>query len=153
MRKASVGTERTKLGKKRDPLQYSRMLRVAAFQPTESFFFVAKRDANRGKQSCRNVSLLSCLNKSCKNISRVRLPAHARIGDGKAATRQMRCLLSFGVQRHRFREFALLAIRSRQNGIQIKVIRIELEGSLAFDNGVINAVISEVGSGGDVAGA
>src|SRR5436189_1438721 len=121
MRKTCIGVKRTKLGKKRDPLQYSRMLRVAAFQPTESFFFAAKCDANRGNQRCRDVSLLSCLNKSCKNISRVRLPAHARIGDGKAATRQIRCVLGSCVKRDRVVEIAFLAIRGGQNRIQIKV--------------------------------
>ena len=63
----------------------------------------------------------------------------------------MRCLLGLGVERDRFREIALLAIRSSQNRIQIKVIRIELERSLAFSNCVVNAVVSQVRGGGDVA--
>ena len=71
--------------------------------------------------------------------------------DGKAAAWEMRCLLSFGVKRDRFVEIAFLAIRGGQNRIQIKVIWIELECSLAFDNCIINAVVSQIGSGGNVA--
>src|SRR5215472_16107408 len=113
--------QRTKLRKKRDPLQYPRMLLVGALEPAESFFFVAKRDRHRGDQRCRDVSLLSRLNKSCKNISRVRLPAHARVGDSKAVTRQIRCVLGSCIKRDRIVEITLLAISGGQNRIQVKV--------------------------------
>src|SRR4029450_11421942 len=129
--------ERAKFGKKREPLQYARVLCIGAFEFSKSSFLVAKRDGNRGDQRCRDVSLLSCLQKLSKKILRLDLAAHARVGDGKAATRQMRCLLSFGVKRNRFRETALLAICGGQDRIQIKVIRIELERPLAFVSGVI----------------
>src|SRR5262245_54723960 len=144
--------QRTKLRKKRDPLQYSRMFLVGALEPAESFFFVAQRDRHGGNQWCRYVSLLSCLNKSCKNISRVRLAAHARIGDSKAAARQIRCVLGSCVKSDRVVEIPLLAVGGGQNRIQVKVIWIKLERSLAFDNGVIDAIVSQVGGRGDVAG-
>src|SRR5205823_10281797 len=92
-----------------------------------------------------------CLQKLNKNILRVDVAAHARVGDSKAATRQMRRLLGFGVERNRFREIAFLAIRGRQHRIQIKVIWIELKGSLPFRNRVIDAVVGQVRGGGNVA--
>src|SRR4029077_15147817 len=115
-------------------------------------FFVAKRDGNRGNQRCRDVSLLSCLQKLNKNILRVDVAAHARVGDSKTATRQMRRLLGFGIKGDCFRKIPLLALRGGQDRIQIKVIWIELERSLAFDNCIVNAVVSQVGGGGYVAG-
>src|SRR5690242_17397702 len=118
------------------------MLRVGPFQPPKSCVFVAKRDENRGNQRCGDVSVLSYLQKLFQNILRVRLAAHARVGDSKTATRQTRCLLGFGVERDRFSEIPFLAMRRSQNRIQIKVIWIELERSLTFDDRVANAVTS-----------
>ena len=63
----------------------------------------------------------------------------------------MRRLLGFGVKRDRFRKIALLAIGGSQNRIQIKVIWIELERSLAFNNCVVNAVVSQIRGSHDVA--
>src|SRR5713101_9378616 len=99
MRETRVGMERTKFGKKRDPLQYSRVFDKAAFEPAESFFFVAKRDVHCGDYRRRDVSLLPRSQELSKNISRLHLPAHARVGDGKAATRETRCLLEIGKRR------------------------------------------------------
>src|SRR6266446_1837084 len=93
MRETRVGMERTKFGKKRDPLQYSRVLSKCAFEPAESFFFVAKGDINCGDHRRRDVSLLPRLQELSKNISRLYLAAHARVGDGKAAAREMRCIV------------------------------------------------------------
>src|SRR6266480_6386595 len=98
MGEACVRMERTKFGKKRDPLQYSRVLSKCAFEPAESFFFVGKGDINCGNHRRRDVSLLPRLQELSKNISRLRLATHARAGDGKPATREMRCLLGFGVE-------------------------------------------------------
>src|SRR4249919_3043219 len=117
------------------------MLLVSDFEPTESFFFVTQGSGNSSDQRCRDVSLLPCLDKLSENVSRFGLPAHPGIGDGQAATRQMRCLLGFGVERNRFRKIVLLAIGGSQNRIQIKVIWIELERSLTFHNRVIDAVV------------
>ena len=64
----------------------------------------------------------------------------------------MRCLLGFGVERNRFREIALLAVGGGKIRIQIKVIRIEQERPLALTNCVVDLVVSELGSGGNVAG-
>src|SRR6266446_9321233 len=152
MRETRVGMERTKFGKKRDPLQYSRVLSKCAFEPAESFFFVAKGDINCGDHRRRDVSLLPRLQELSKNISRLYLAAHARVGDGKAAAREMRRLLGFGVERDRFREIALLAIGGGKIRIQIKVIWIKLERPLALDNCIVDAVVGQVGSGGNVAG-
>ena len=109
----------------------------------------ARRDC--GDQRRRNISLLPGLQKLRKNILRLRLAAHARVGDGKAATRQMRCFLGFSVKRDRFREIAFLAIRGGKNRIQIKVIWIELKRPLTFNNCIIDAVVGQIGGGGDVA--
>src|SRR6266480_4188404 len=106
MQETRVGMERTKFGKKRDPLQYSRVLSKCAFEPAESFFFVAKGDINCGNYRRRDVSLLPRLEELSKNISGLHLPAHARVGDGKAAARKMRCLLGFTVESDRLREIA-----------------------------------------------
>src|SRR6266581_388970 len=127
MRETRVGMERTKFGKKRNPLQYSRVFGKASLEPAESFFFVAKRDVNCGDHRRRDVSLLPRLQELSENISRLHLATHARVGDGKAAAWEMRCLLGFGVERDRFREIALLAIGGGQIRIEIKVIRIEQE--------------------------
>ena len=92
------------------------------------------------------------MQKLSENISRLRLPAHARVGDGKAAAREMRCLLGFGVKRDRFGEVAFLAIGGGKIRIQIKVIWIELERPLALTNCLVDLVVSQVGGGGNVAG-
>src|SRR5947207_7613525 len=126
--------ERAKFGKKRDPLQYSRVLRKGAFEPAESFFFFAKRDVNRGDYRRRDISLFPGLQELSENILRLRLAAHARVGDGKAAAREMGRLLGFCVEGDRFREITLIAIGGGQNRIQIKVIRIEQERPLALIN-------------------
>src|SRR5690242_16771562 len=63
----------------------------------------------------------------------------------------MRGLLGFCVKRDRFWEIPLLAIAGGQNRIQVKVIRIELECPLTFDNGIINAVIRQIGSAAKIA--
>ena len=152
MRETRVGMERTKFGKKRDPLQYSRVLSKCAFEPAESFFFVAKGDINCGDHWRRDVSLLPYLQELSKNISCLHLATHARVGDGKAAARKVRCLLGFGIERDCFREIALLAIGSGKIRIQIKVIRIEQERPLALINCIVDAVIGEVGGCGNVAG-
>src|SRR5678815_1770492 len=128
------------------------MLCIGAFEFSKSSFLVAKRYGNRGDQRCRDVSLLPRLNKLSKNVSRLGLAPHAHVGDGKAATRQTSCLLRFGVKCDRFRKIAFLAIGSGQDRIQIKVIWIELECPLAFNNCIVSAVVSEVGSSGNVAG-
>src|SRR5437762_12852834 len=103
------------------------MLFVGALEPAESVFFVAKRGRNCGNQRRRDVSRLPRLNKLRENVSRLRLLGHARVGDSKAATRQMRCFLGFGVKRDRFVEIALLAIRGGKSRIEIKIIWIQLE--------------------------
>src|SRR5262249_35274690 len=100
----------------------------------------------------RDVSLLPRSNKLSKNVLGLRLPAHAQVGDGKTATGEVRCFLGFGVKRYRFRKISLLAIRGSKNRIQVKVIWIELECSLAFHNRVVNAVIGQVARGGNIAG-
>jgi hypothetical protein len=64
----------------------------------------------------------------------------------------MRCLLGLRVKRDRLIEIALLAIRSGENRIEIKVIWIELERSLTFDNRVVNTVIGQIGGRCNVAG-
>src|SRR5438552_283955 len=151
MRETRVGMERTKFGKKRDPLQYSRVLSKGAVEPAESFFFVAKGDINCGNHRRRDVSLLPRLQELSKNISRLRLPAHARVGDGKPAAREIRCLLGFSVERDRFGEVALVAIGGRKIRIQIKVIRIEQKRPLALINCIVDAAVSQVGGGGNVA--
>src|SRR6266446_8715164 len=150
MRETHVGMERTKFGKKRDPLQYSRVFGKCAFEPAESFFFVAERDVNCGDHRRRDVSLLPRLQKLSKNILRLHLAAHARVGDGKAAAREMRRLLGFGVERDRFREIALLAIGGGKIRIQIKVIWIKLKRPLALGNCIVDTVISQVSGGGNV---
>src|SRR6266705_2730649 len=151
MRETCVGMERTKFGKKRDPLQYCRVLGKGALEPAESFLFFAKRDVNRGDHRRRDISLLPGLEKLSKNISRLRLPAHPDVGNGKAATREMRRILDFGVESDRFGEVAFLAIRSGKIRIQIKVIWIELERPLAFANCVVYLVVGEVGGSGNIA--
>src|SRR4029077_1698597 len=95
---------------------------------------------------------LSCLDKLSKNVLGLRLPAHPRVGDGKTATRQIRCFLGFGVKRYRFGKISLLAMRGSENRIQIKVIWIKLKCSLTFDNRVVNLVVGQIGGGGNVAG-
>src|SRR5882724_8131442 len=151
MREARVGVERTKFGKKRNPLQYSRVFGKASLEPAKSFFFIAERDVNCGDHRRRDVSLLPRLQKLSKNISRLYLATHAQVGDGKPATRKIRCLLKFSVERDRFREIALLAIRGGKIRIQIKVIRIEQERSLALINCIVDAVVSQVSGSGNVA--
>ena len=64
----------------------------------------------------------------------------------------MSCLLGFGVERDRFGEVPFLAIGSGKSRIQIKVIWIELERPLALDDCVVDAVVGQVGGGGNVAG-
>src|SRR6266513_4192066 len=143
--------ERTKFGKKRDPLQYSRVFGKCAFKPAESFFFIAKGDVNCRYHGRRDVSLLPRLQELSKNISRLHFAAHAHVGNGKATAREMRCLLGFGVERDRFREVPFLAIGSGKIRIQIKVIWIELERPLALTNCLVDLVVSEVSGGGNVA--
>src|SRR2546430_17281772 len=108
MREACVGMQRTKFGKKRDPLKDCRVFGKCALEPPERFFFFAKRDVSCRDQGRRNVSLLPFLQKLRKKISRLHLPVHPSVGDGKSATREMRCLLGFGVESDRFRKIALL---------------------------------------------
>src|SRR5439155_503568 len=79
-----------------------------------------------------------------QNILRLRLPAHARVGDGEAAAREMGRLLGFGVQRDRFREVVFLPIGGGKIRIQIKVIWIELQRPLTLTNCLVNLVVSEV---------
>src|SRR5438552_6306822 len=150
MRETCVGMERTKFGKKRDPLQYCRVLGKGALEPAESFLFFAKRDVNRSDHRRRDISLLPGLEKLSKNISRLRLPAHPVVGNGKPATGAMRRILGFGVESDRFVEIALLAIGRSKNRIQIKVIWIELERPLTLTNCVVDLVVGEVGSSGNV---
>ena len=80
------------------------------------------------------------------------LAAHARVSDGKAAAREMGRLLSFQVERDRFMEVPFLAIGGGQSRIQIKIIWIKLERPLALDNCIVDAVVSQVGGGGNVTG-
>ena len=79
------------------------------------------------------------------------MPAHPRVGDGKAAAREMGRLLGFGVESDRFGEVPFLAIGSGKIRIQIKVIWIELERPLTLDNCVVDLVVSQIGGGGNVA--
>src|SRR6266478_4209493 len=151
MRKTHVGMERTKFGKKRDPLQYSRVLGKGAFEPAESFFFFAKRDVNRGDHRRRDISLFPGLQELSQNVARLHFAAHARVGDGKTATWEMGCLLSFGVKRDRFCKVAFLPIRGGKIRIQIKVIWIKLERPLALTNRLVDLVVSQIGGGGNVA--
>src|SRR5438094_10389103 len=143
--------ERAKFGKKRDPLQYSRVLRKCAFEPAESFFLVAKRDVNCGDHRRRDISLFPGLQELSENILRLRLAAHSRVGDGEAATRETGRLLGFGVERDRFGEVPFLAISSCKIRIQIKVIWIELQRPLNLTNCIVDLVVGEVGSSGNVA--
>src|SRR5437773_3214227 len=143
--------ERTKFGKKGDPLQYSRVFRKGAFEPAESFFFFAKRDVNRGDHRRRDISLFPGLQELSENILRLRLSAHASVGDGKAAAREMGRLLGFGVKRDRFGEVPFLAIGSGKIRIQIKVIWIELQRPLTLTDCLVDLVVSKVGGGGNVA--
>src|SRR5207248_22876 len=122
-----------------------------ALEPAESFFFVAKRYVNRGDHRRRDISLFPGLQELSENILRLRLPAHARVGDGKAAARQMGCLLGFAVKRDRFGEVPFLPIRGSKIRIQIKVIWVELQRSLTLTNCVVDLVVSEVGGGGNIA--
>src|SRR5207249_2468016 len=85
-----------------------------------------------------------------KNISRLYLPAHARVGDGKPAAREIRCLLDFSVERDRFGEVALVAIGGRKIRVQVKVIRIEQKRPLPFIDCIVDAVVSQVRGGGNV---
>src|SRR5207237_4506486 len=110
-----------------------------------------KRGRDCGNQRCRYVSLLSCLQKLSKNIFRLDLAAHARVGDGKAAAREMGRLLGFGVKRDRFGEVPFLAIGSGKIRIQIKVIWIELQRPLTLTDCLVDLVVSEVGGGANVA--
>src|SRR5437667_9558395 len=150
MRETCVGMEGTKFGKKRDPLQYCRVLGKGALEPAESFLFLAQRDVNRGDHRRRDISLLPGLEKLSKNISRLSLPAHPDVGNRKAATREMRRILGFGVESDRFDEVAFLAICRGEGRIQIKVIWIELERPLALTNCLADLVVSEVGGSGNV---
>src|SRR5215472_2961091 len=143
--------ERTKFGKKRNPLQYSRVLRIGAVEPAESFFLFAERDVNGGDHRRRDISFLPGLQKLRKNILCLCLPAHARVGDGKTATWELGCLLSFGVKRDRFCKVAFLPIRGGKIRIQVKVIWIELQRPLTLGNRIIDAIVSQVRSGGNVA--
>ena len=128
------------------------MFGKGALEPAKSFLFFAERDVNCRDRMCRNVSLLPFLHELSENIPRLDLPVHPRVGNGKAATREVRCLLGFGVKCDRFGEVPLLAIGGGKIRIQIKVIWIELERPLAFYNCIIQAVVSKVCGGGDVAG-
>ena len=92
------------------------------------------------------------MEKLSENILRFHLPAHARVGDGKTATGEMRRLLRFGVERDRFSEVALIAIGGSKIRIQVEVIRIEQERPLALINSIVDAVVSQIGSGSNVAG-
>src|SRR5437016_272765 len=143
--------ERTKFGKKRDPLQYCRVFGKGALEPAESFLFFAKRDVNSRDHRRRDISLLRGLEKLSKNISRLRLPAHPIVGNGKPATGEMGRILGLGVERDRFGEVPFLAVGSGKIRIQIKVIWIELERPLALTNCVVDLVVGEVGSSGNVA--
>src|SRR5216117_1943624 len=96
--------------------------------------------------------LLQAREKLSENILRFHLPAHARVGDGKTATGEMRRLLRFGVERDRFSEVALIAIGGSKIRIQVEVIRIEQERPLALINSIVDAVVSQIGSGSNVAG-
>src|SRR6266567_7040073 len=150
MRETCVGMEGTKFGKKRDPLQYCRVLGKGALEPAKSFLFFAKRDVNRGDHRRRDISLLPGLEKLSKSISRLHLPAHPDVGNRKAATREMRRILRFRVESDCFVEVSFLAIRSGKSRIQIKVIWIELERPLALTNCVVDLVVGEVGSSGNI---
>src|SRR4029077_20715563 len=100
---------------------------------------------------CRNVSLLPFLYELSENIPRLDFPAHAHVGNRKAAAREARCLLGFGVKCDRFGEVPLLAIGGGKIRIQIKVIWIELERPLALDNCLVDLVVGQEGGGGNVA--
>src|SRR5690349_21658413 len=60
-------------------------------------------------------------------------------------------LLGFGVKADRFGELPFLAIGGGQSRIQIKVIGIQLESPLALDDCIINAVVSQISGGGNIA--
>ena len=64
----------------------------------------------------------------------------------------MRCLLGFIVERDRFGEVSILSIGGGKIRIQVKVIWIELQRPLALDNCVVDAVVGQIGGGGNVAG-
>src|SRR5438105_14384286 len=83
-----------KFRKKRNPLQYPRMLRVSAFEPAKSFFFFGQRDVNGRDDRRRDISLLPGLEKLGKNISRLHLPTPPVVADGKAAPAKLRRILS-----------------------------------------------------------
>jgi len=84
-----------------------RVLRKGALEPAESFFLVAQRGRNSSDQRAERTFSPSLAELS-KNISRLDLPAHARVGDGKSAAREMGCLLSFGVRAIASGKFASL---------------------------------------------
>src|SRR5207244_12466519 len=122
-----------------------------AVEPAESFFFVTEGDVNRSDDGSRDVSLLPSLKKLSKNILRLHFATHARVGDGKAAAREMGRLLGFGVKRDRFGEVPFLPIGSGKVRIQIKVIWIELQRPLTLTNCLVDLVVSQVGGGGNIA--
>src|SRR5437763_12779767 len=126
------------------------MFGKAAVEPAESLLFVAEGGVDRSDYGRRNVSFLPSLEKLRKNSSRLRLPAHARVGDGKPAAREIRCLLDFSVERDRFGEVALVAIGGRKIRVQVKVIRIEQKRPLPFIDCIVDAVVSQVRGGGNV---
>jgi len=117
-----------------------------ALEPAESFFFFAERDVNCRDQKALKRIASPFLQKLSENISRLRLPTHPGIGNGKPATREMGRLLGFGVERDRFREFPFSRYAAARIRIQIKVIWIELQRPLALTNCVVDLVIGEVGA-------
>src|SRR5205823_1684610 len=151
LRKACIGPEGAKLGKKRDPLQYSRMFCRSAFEPAERFFFFAERDVNRRNRLSRDVARSSFLHELLENFPRFILTAHPRVGNGKAATWEMRRVLSFRIEGNRFRKVSLLAIRCGESRIQIKVMGIELLSSLSLGDCLIDSIFRQVSGSGDVA--
>src|SRR5436190_13378895 len=143
--------ERTKFGTKCDPLEYCRVLGKCALEPAESFFLVAKRYVNCRDHRCRDISLFPGLQELSENILRLRLAAHARVGDGKAAAREMGGFLDFGVKRDRFGEVPFFAIGGGKIRIEIKVIWIELQCPLTLTDCFVDLIVGKVGGRGNVA--
>ena len=91
------------------------------------------------------------MDKLRQNLLRVSLSAHPGIGNRETTAWEMGRLLGVAVESNGFRKLSLLAIRGRQNRIQIKVIWIELERALTLANCIVYLVVREVGGGGNVA--
>src|SRR2546421_7570570 len=126
------------------------MFRKSALEPPECLLFFVKRDIDCRDGWSRHVSFLAFPHELIENLSRLIWSTHADVSDGQPSAGEMPDALGFSIKLDRLRKVSIFPVGSRKIRIQIEIVRVELQRSLALCNGIVDSIVSQIRGGCDV---